>query len=81
MSEQKKRTAQQRFDETYITSTDLQRELGVSRAAVLYARKRGTLPEPVVVNDGQLTMWERDTLKPYLDAWVADLNARRGYAV
>lgn len=73
--------AQKRFDETYITSTDLQRELGVSRAAVLYARKRGALPEPIVVNDGQLTMWERATLKPYLDAWVKELNARRGFTV
>lgn len=81
MSSSNKNAAQERFDETYITASDLQRELRVSRAAVMYARKRGALPEPITVNDGQLTMWERVTLKPFLDTWIRDLNTRRGFAV
>ena len=74
-------TAQKRFEETYITSTELQREAGVTRSAVMYARKRGDLPEPIVVNDGQLTLWERATLKPFLDKWLGQLKSRRGFAV
>lgn len=70
--------AQQRFNETYITSTELQREMNVTRAALLYARRRGTLPEPIVVNDGQLTMWERSVLEPYLREWKYMLAIRRG---
>ena len=69
--------AQQRFNAAYITTTEVQRKLGVSRAAVLYARRRGILPEPIVVNDGQLTIWEREALQPYYDAWRAKLCATR----
>jgi len=73
-------SAQQRFNETYITTTELQRTLKVTRATVLYARRRGWLPEPIVVNDGQLTVWERATLQPYIDTWRDMLTARRAGA-
>ena len=52
--------------------------MNVTRAALLYARRRGTLPEPIVVNDGQLTMWERSIVEPYLREWKYMLAIRRG---
>lgn len=70
--------AQKNFDNTYITSTQIMRDLSVSRAGLLYARQRGLLPDPIVVNDGQLFIWERATVTPYLDAWRVILNVRRG---
>lgn len=69
--------AQERFDRAYVTCRDLQRELGVSRAAILYARQRGDIPPPIVINGGQFTIWERDTIKPFADTWLAKLQKRR----
>lgn len=70
--------AQARFDQMYISSTEITTELGVSRVAVLQARRRGLLPEPVVVNQTQIYLWERATVKPFLDAWRINLASRRG---
>jgi len=72
--------AQEHFDKTYITSTEIMREVGVSRTALLYARNRGLLPNSIVVNDGMLFMWEREPLAKYIEAWKTVLQARRGAA-
>lgn len=71
-------SAQEKFDSTYISSSEICRELGVSRAAIVNARRRGLLPDPVVVNDIQLYLWERETVRPYLDSWHLMLRSRRG---
>lgn len=60
--------AQLEFDNKYITSCEIQRELGVSRTALFYARQTGKLPDPIDVQ-GQLFIWERDKVRAYLDAW------------
>jgi len=52
-------------------------EVGVSRTGLLYARKQGLLPNAIVVNDGQLYIWERGPLQPYIDAWKLVLHRRR----
>lgn len=70
-------TAQQEFDSAYITSSEICRELGITRATIVQGRDRGLLPDPVVVNDGQLVIWKRDAVRPYLDAWKLNLRARR----
>lgn len=49
----------------------------MSRTALLYARQRGWLPNAIVVNDGQLYVWERETLKPYIDAWKLIVGTRK----
>lgn len=69
--------AQARFDAMYITSTALMQEVGVSRTAMLYARQRGWLPDAIVVNDGQLYIWERVPLQPYIDAWKLITGTRK----
>ena len=70
--------AQARFNDTYITSTEIMRDLGISRATLLNARRTGRLPEAIVVNDGQLYMWERNSISDYLQAWKTILVCRRG---
>ncbi len=72
--------AQVKFDELYITSTEVMKTMGVSRTSVLYAKRSGLLPEPIVVNDGQLFVWERAALRKYLEAWKLILDVRRGVA-
>jgi hypothetical protein len=70
-------TAQQRFDRLYITSTEICIDLGVARPSIMQARKRGLLPDPIFVNDGTICIWERDAVKPKLDAWRLMLDVRR----
>lgn len=76
MSEVEK-TAQQEFDEIYITSSEIGQELGVCRATLVNARRRGLLPDPIVVNGAQIFIWKRDVVLPYLDAWKLMLTVRR----
>lgn len=75
------KTAQQEFDEVYITSSEIGQELGVCRATLVNARRRGLLPDPIVVNGAQIFIWKRDVVRPYLDAWKLKLQARRGKLV
>lgn len=71
------KTAQQEFDEIYITSSEIGQELGVCRATLVHARRRGLLPNPIVVNGAQIFIWKRDVVRPYLDAWKLMLTVRR----
>ena len=71
------KTAQQEFDEIYITSSEIGQELGVCRATLVNARRRGLLPDPIVVNGAQIFIWKRDVVRPYLDAWKLMLTVRR----
>lgn len=72
------KTAQERFDEKYITSTEISKTLNVERSSILHARNRGLLPEPVVVKGVRAFIWEREPLQQYLDAWKITLASRRG---
>lgn len=75
-------TAQEEFDAKYVSSTELCRDLGVSRMAVMKARGRGALPEPVRVTrpDGSshIMLWDRKELEPHLAKWRAELEGRTG---
>ena len=70
--------SQERFDEHYITSTEIQERLNVTRSVILNARRRGMLPEPVVIKGLNMFIWERATVGTYLDAWEISLASRRG---
>lgn len=71
-------TAQGRFNRTYITSTEISKRMRVSAATVINARRRGTLPDPIVVNCTQIYLWERTEIEPYLQAWNLALQSRKG---
>lgn len=75
------KTAQQEFDETYISSSEICAELGISRATLVHGRRRGLLPDPIVVNSIQLYLWKRKEVRPYIDSWHLHLKARRGELV
>lgn len=71
-------TAQEQFDETYITSSEICKELNITRSTIVTGRRRGLLPKPIVVNGAQIQIWHRAEVRPYLDAWKGKLEARRG---
>lgn len=71
--------AQREFDEKYITSSEIMDQLGVTRTAIFNARQTGKLPDPIDVQ-GQIFIWERDKVQPYLNAWKIVLDVRRGAA-
>lgn len=70
-------TAQERFDEKYISSREILDRLQVSRPTISQARRRGLLPDPVVINDTLIYLWERATVEPYLASWELILKVKR----
>lgn len=68
---------QRAFDKKYITSSEIQKELRIERSTLLNARRRGMLPNPVIVQGVGAFIWEREELQPYLDAWRLSLACRR----
>lgn len=73
-------TQQEQFDETYITSSEICRELNITRSTIVTGRRRGLLPKPIVVNGAQIQIWHRSEVRPYIDAWKEKLGLRRGAA-
>ena len=69
--------AQREFNERYITSSEIMQSMGVTRTTILLARRTGKLPNPIDIQ-GKIYIWERDKVKPYLDAWKIVLDVRRG---
>jgi hypothetical protein len=78
-------TAQDEFDATYITSSEICAELKITRATIIMGRKRGMLPDAIEVRrpggEPQLVLWRREKVRPFLDAWKLTLQARRGELV
>jgi predicted DNA-binding transcriptional regulator AlpA len=69
--------AQKRFDELYISSTEIASTLGINRASIFHARNRGMLPEPIIVNNSQLYLWERASIMGIIEAWKQSLDFRK----
>ena len=61
-------TAQARFNEMYITSPELCKVLNIKRSTLCKKVKCKMLPEPVQVNGSQIHIWERETIKPFLNS-------------
>lgn len=78
MTQTQPQTPQSEFDGIYVTSTEIRESLGVDRAAILHARRRGLLPNAIVINNGQILLWKRADIARHLDAWKLSLQARRG---
>jgi len=43
----------------------------------VHARRRGLLPDPIIVNGAQIFIWKRDVVRPHIDAWKLMLTVRR----
>lgn len=69
---------QRQFDTTYITSTEICRDLGITRSAITAARAKGVLPMPIVVKGVNLSIWKRKEVEDILSQWKAAILFRRG---
>lgn len=56
--------AQVQFDSKYITSTEVMRDLELSRTGMLYYRESGKLPHAIDVGNGRIFIWEREFIVP-----------------
>lgn len=68
--------AQERFDQMYITSSEIAQRLKVTRPAIHFRRKAGLLPNGIVVTGNQLFIWERDFIEPHLKKWEEQLQSK-----
>lgn len=68
---------QTKFNETYITASEMCERLKITRTSLLQARRRGQLPNPIDVCQQRIFVWERKAVEPYLDAWEQILKIRR----
>lgn len=62
-------TAQQTFDQTYISSNEIYRRLGISRVELYNARKKNIVPEPIKTHSGSGFLWLRDAMEPIIADW------------
>lgn len=69
---------QKTFDEEYITTSEIQKRVNVTRSTILQARRRGLLPNPIIVPGNGAFIWKRADVEPYLQAWEVSLACRRG---
>lgn len=65
------------FDKQYISSSEIMKDLKVTRTALFTARMTGKLPDAINIQ-GKIFLWERCKVQPYLEAWKMVLNVRRG---
>lgn len=70
-------TAQDRFNDKYVSSREILKRLNVTRPTISKARSRGILPDPIIIHDTLIYLWEREIVEPYIAAWELLLNAKR----
>jgi len=68
---------QEAFDKKYITPNEIEQRLSVARSTILYARKKGTLPNAIYITGANIYIWERELLEPHLVKWAEQLTERR----
>lgn len=73
-------SAQQEFDKTYISVSEICEELQVNRSSVMHAKKKGLLPNSIDVCKGTTTLWKRAEVMEYLSAWKLAIKSRRELA-
>jgi len=68
--------AQKRFDEKYISGSEIRKRLNVAACTLTLAHQRGVLPEPIKVGEA-MHIWERAIVEPLLATWGEALKMRR----
>lgn len=73
------KTAQQEFDEMYITSSEITEMLDISRSSLLRARRRGQLPQPIMIGSTErpaVVFWRRIDVAGILQSWKKQLSGK-----
>lgn len=63
------------FKTQYMTTSDVIDYMGVTRTALFIARKDGRIPYGINI-EGRTTVWPREFIMPYLEAWRAVRDAK-----
>lgn len=63
------------FKARYITTPEILKRLRIARSTLLLARRTGRLPGGFPIY-GQLYVWERAGVEPYLQAWELMRSAK-----
>lgn len=71
-------TALELFNQRYITSCEVCKILEIPRATIVAGKNNGKLPNPIEVPGINLTIWERESLVPFINEWKISLDKRRG---
>ena len=69
--------AQEQFDSIYVTSSEIAKSLNITRSAMCQAIARGALPSPIKVNGGQITLYVRKEVEPFLAAWKLVVKSKQ----
>lgn len=69
--------AQQEFDDTYITSTEIGDILKISRASICAARARNLLPPCITLPGANISLWKRKEVENILVLWKDKIVTRR----
>jgi hypothetical protein len=74
---------QERFDATYISSTEICQRLDVHRSTVFNGARTGKLPEEGIIirranGDPHIMLWMREEAEPMLDVWAKAIASRKG---
>lgn len=72
------KTAQQRFDEQYISAAEICRTYDIDRVRLHQGRRRGLLPNAIEIRNGGGFLWEREPIEPYLKEFIEGVYRRRG---
>lgn len=70
--------AQQRFNESYISSIEICKRLDITRVALGQAITRRTLPQPLKIEGIRLHLWQRQEIEAALNTWENEIKNRRG---
>lgn len=77
-------TPQEQFKQRYVTSVEICAELGISRNALFKHRRKGGMPDAIELCDCKggiiVAMWDRELVQPHLDAYRAQVAARKDRA-
>lgn len=73
-------SAQETFDKTYISSSEICKRLAIPRSTIASWKKTGKLPNPIEQQgeNNFPTFWERNTIEPILVDLKDYLDKRRG---
>lgn len=67
-------TPQEKFNSLYISSAEICQMLGITRGGLVLAKKKGILPDPIMIPGGQIHIWDREEVMPALTQWHQKRN-------
>ena len=70
------------FDATYISSTEICQQLGVTRSTVSNGVKARKLPDPIIIRrsngEPHILLWLREEAEPMMQEWAKAIASRKG---